>query len=214
VTAAPAITITDQAVALAARLASATPPRRPIIVYGSSTVRLWPNVAAGMGRRDIVPVGFGGATLRDCIDFYDLLVRPLAPRLLVLAAGTNDIEKRNAGPAEILDLVEELIATARATQPTLPVAVLTLKPAPFHGERMHIIRAANARLTQELTAYNTVTLIDIYAAFVDAANQADPRFYAEDMRHLNDDGYAVWNRTIAAALPPPDQSSRQRRKQK
>ncbi len=203
-TLAPAVTIGDQATALAVRLGSMALPKRPIVVYGSSTVRLWPDVAASMGRRDVVPVGFGGATLRDCIDFYDLLVLPLAPRLLVLAAGTNDIEKRNAGPAEILDLVQELIAKARMMQPTVPVAVLTLKPAPFHGERMPVIRAANELLADRLSSLKGVMLIDIYAAFVNAADQADPRFYAEDMRHLNGEGYAAWNRTIAAALPPPD----------
>jgi lysophospholipase L1-like esterase len=202
-TAAPTSSIAEQAVALAARLGRATLPKRPIVIYGSSTVRLWPDVAAALARQDVLPVGFGGATLRDCIDFYELLVQPLAPRLLVLAAGTNDIEKRNAGPAEILELIEDLIAAARSKQPTLPVAVLTLKPAPFHGERMPIIRAANAQLSEKLQTYSGVTLIDIYAAFVDTADQADPRFYAEDMRHLNDAGYAAWNRTIAAGLPPP-----------
>lgn len=202
-TAAPAMSIAEQATTLAARLGNAVLPPRPIVVYGSSTVRLWPD-PVGLGRADVVPVGFGGATLHDCIEFHDLLVRPLAPRLLVVAAGTNDIEKRNAGPEEILALVEKLIATARRQRPALPVAVLTLKPAPFHGERMPVIRAANALLAERLPALNGVTLIDIYAAFVNATDQADPRFYAEDMRHLNDAGYAAWNRTIAAALPPPE----------
>jgi lysophospholipase L1-like esterase len=202
-TAAPTSSIAEQAVALAARLGRATLPQRPIVIYGSSTVRLWPDVAAAMGRQDVLPVGFGGATLRDCIDFYDLLVSPLAPRLLVVAAGTNDIEKRNAGPAEILALIETLIGKARRKQPALPVAVLTLKPAPFHGERMPAIRAANALLAEHLPTNSGVTLIDIYAAFVNTADQADPRFYAEDMRHLNDAGYAAWNRAIAAGLPPP-----------
>lgn len=203
-TAAPAMSIADQATALAARLGSMALPARPIVVYGSSTVRLWPDASAGMGRPDVVPVGFGGATLHDCIEFYDLLVQPLTPRLLVVAAGTNDIEKRNAGPAEILALVKKLIATARRRQTALPVAVLTLKPAPFHGERMPVIRAANALLVDHLPGISGVTLIDIYGAFVNAIDQADPRFYAEDMRHLNDAGYAAWNRTIAAALPPPE----------
>jgi lysophospholipase L1-like esterase len=203
-TAASVIGIADQAEALAARLGNMALPNRPVVVYGSSTVRLWPNAAAGMGRPDVVPVGFGGATLQDCIEFYDLLVRPLSPHMLIVAAGTNDIEKRNADAAEILLLVEKLIATARRKQPVLPVAVLTLKPAPFHGERMPAIRAANALLAERLPALSGVTLVDIYAAFVNAADQADLRFYAEDMRHLNAEGYAAWNRTIAAALPPPE----------
>ncbi|WP_185973561.1 GDSL-type esterase/lipase family protein [Ferrovibrio terrae] len=201
--AAPTIGIAEQAAALAARLGRATLPKNPIVVYGSSTVRLWPDVPASLGRQDVIPVGFGGATLQDCIEFYDLLVRPLAPRLLVVAAGTNDIEKRNAGPAEILALVETLIGKARRKQPALPVVVLTLKPAPFHGERMPAIRAANALLAEHLPACSAVTLIDIYAAFVNTTDQADPRFYAEDLRHLNDVGYAAWNRAIAAGLPPP-----------
>jgi lysophospholipase L1-like esterase len=200
-TATPAISIADQATALAVRLAGMPLPKRPIVVYGSSTVRLWPDVATGLGRQDVIPVGFGGATLQDCIAFYDLLVRPLAPRLLVVAAGTNDIEKRNAGPAEILTLAVKLIGTARRSQPGLPVAVLTLKPAPFHGERMPAIRAANDLLAERLPSLSAVTLIDIYSAFVNAGDQADARFYAEDMRHLNAEGYATWNRTIAAALP-------------
>jgi lysophospholipase L1-like esterase len=203
-TAAAAMSIAEQATALAARLGGMTLPKRPTVVYGSSTVRLWPDVTAALGRQDVVPVGFGGATLLDCIEFYDLLVRPLVPQRLVLAAGTNDIEKWNAGPAEILALVEKLIGTARRKQAALPVAVLTLKPAPFHGERMPTIRATNMLLAERLSSLSAVTLIDTYSPFVNAADEADPRLYAEDMRHLNAAGYAEWNRAIAAALPPPE----------
>jgi lysophospholipase L1-like esterase len=203
-TSAPPMSIADEAKALALRLRDMALPKNPIVVYGSSTVRLWPDPAASLGRQDVVPVGFGGATVRDCIDFYDLLVRPLFPRFLVLAAGTNDIEKRNAGPEDILRLVEEIIATARRTQPALHIAVLTMKPAPYHRDRMVTIRAANDLLVERLSAFTKVTLVDIYSPFVDAAGLADTRFYAEDMRHLNAAGYAAWVRAVAAALPPPE----------
>jgi len=147
-------------------------------------------------------VGFGGATLRDCLRHYDLLVRPVVPSLLVVAAGANDIEKYDCGPEEILSLIVSLIGTARRTQPGLPVAVLTMKPAPFHGPRMATLRATNALLEKRLPAIADVRLVDIFAPFLDAAGNADPRFYAEDQRHLNDAGYAAWSAAIAAALPP------------
>jgi lysophospholipase L1-like esterase len=199
-----AISIAEEAAALASCLAGMVLPKHPIVVYGSSTVRLWPDVPAGLGRQDVVPVGFGGATLRDCHDNYDLLVRPLFPRLLVLAAGTNDIEKRNADAEEIVRLVGEITTAARRTQPALPIAVLTLKPAPYHGERMTAIRAGNALLAARLPAIGNATLIDTFSPFVNAAGEVDPGFYAADMRHLNAKGYETWNSAIKAGLPPPE----------
>jgi len=194
--------IDDQARALAQRLRESVMPKAPLVVYGSSTVRLWPDIQKGLGRADAVAVGFGGATLRDCLAYYDLLVRPLAPGLLVVAAGANDIEKYNCGPEEILALIVSLIEAARKSQPGLPVAVLTMKPAPFHGPRMATLRATNTLLEKHLPGISGVRLIDIFGPFIDADGNADPRFYAEDQRHLNDAGYAAWSEAIAAALPP------------
>lgn len=195
--------IGEQAQALAQRLREMRLPKDPIVVYGSSTVRLWPDIGESLGRADAVAVGFGGATLRDCVAHYDLLVRPLMPRFLVVAAGANDIEKYDAGAETILSTIVALIDTARRAQPELPVAVLTMKPAPFHGPRMAALRATNALLEKRLPEMPDVRLIDIFTPFLNAQGDADPRFYAEDQRHLNDAGYAAWSDAIAAALPPP-----------
>lgn len=194
--------IGEQAQALAQRLREMRLPRNPIVVYGSSTVRLWPDIGKSLGRADAVAVGFGGATLRDCVAHYDLLVRPLAPCFVVIAAGANDIEKYDASAETILATIVELIGTARRTLPDLPVAVLTMKPAPFHGPRMAALRATNALLEKRLPEMPDVRLIDIFAPFLNAQGDADPRFYTEDQRHLNDSGYAAWSEVIAAALPP------------
>ena len=195
--------IGEQAQALAQRLRETRLPKGSIVVYGSSTVRLWPDIGKSLGRSDSVAVGFGGATLRDCVAYYDLLVRPLAPRFLVIAAGANDIEKYDASADTILATIAELIETARRTQPALPIAVLTMKPAPFHGPRMAALRATNALLEKRLPEMPDIRLIDIFAPFLNAQGDADPRFYAEDRRHLNEAGYAAWSDAIAASLPPP-----------
>ncbi len=195
--------IDEQAQALAQRLRETRLPKDPIVVYGSSTVRLWPDIAKSLGRADVAAVGFGGATLRDCVAHCDLLVRPLAPRFLVIAAGANDIEKYDASAETILTTIVELIDTVRRTQPALPIAVLTMKPAPFHGPRMAALRATNALLEKRLPETPDVRLIDIFAPFLNAQGDADPRFYAEDQRHLNEAGYAAWSEAIAASLPPP-----------
>jgi lysophospholipase L1-like esterase len=197
--------------ALATRLAAAARVDRPIVVYGSSTVRLWTGISAALDRADVIAVGFGGARLTDLARHCERLVAPLDPRRLVVAAGANDLEEPGTTPADIVARMHALIDTARRDDATLPIDVLTLKPAPVHAPRMPAILAANRALAASLAAVSGVTLVDTCSAFLGAGGQADPRWYADDRRHMNAAGYALWARLLAAALEhDPDEQSAQR----
>jgi lysophospholipase L1-like esterase len=185
--------------ALAARLAAAPGVFRPIVVYGSSTVRLWTSARADLGRDDVIAVGFGGARLADLTRHCERLVAPLAPRRLVVAAGANDLEEPGTTPADIVARMHTLVDTARRDDATLPVDVLTLKPAPVHTPRMAAILAANRALAASFATTRGLTLVDTCSAFL-ADGQADPRWYADDRRHMNAAGYALWARLLGAAL--------------
>ena len=200
--------------ALAQRLARARRVGRPLVVYGSSTVRLWADPGADLRRDDVVAVGFGGATLLDLERHYDVLVAPLAPALLVVAAGANDLEQLDlqadlrAGGASVPEAVsivarvEALLARARRHDASLPVQVLTLKPAPFHAARMPAILAANQALAEATRRWRKVELVDTCTPFLGADGQADARFYADDRRHMNAHGQALWVQLLGQALPP------------
>jgi hypothetical protein len=186
--------------ALAARLAAAPQVDRPIVVYGSSTVRLWTTVRSDLGRDDVIAVGFGGARLADLTCHCERLVTPLGPRRLVVAAGANDLEEPGTTPADIVARMHALVDTALRDDATLPVDVLTLKPAPVHAPRMAAILAANRALAASFATGRGVVLVDTCSAFLGADGQADPRWYADDRRHMNAAGYALWARLLAAAL--------------
>jgi lysophospholipase L1-like esterase len=190
--------------ALAARLAAAPRPAHPLVVYGSSTVRLWTRAAADLARGDALAVGFGGATLLDLAHHYDTLVAPLAPAALVVAAGANDLEQGDASAASIVARVMELIERARRHDPDLPIVVLTLKPAPYHAARMPAILAANHALAEALSACPGVTLVDTCTPFLGRDGLADPGYYADDRRHMNAEGYALWASLLAHALDDND----------
>jgi lysophospholipase L1-like esterase len=197
--------------ALATRLAAAARVDRPIVVYGSSTVRLWTSVVADLGRADVIAVGFGGARLADLTRHCERLVAPLAPRRLVVAAGANDLEEPGTTSADIVTRMHVLIDTARRADATLPVDVLTLKPAPVHAPRMPAMLAANRALAASFAESRGVALVDTCSAFLGADGQADPRWYADDRRHMNAAGYALWARLLGAALEhDPDEQSAQR----
>jgi len=195
---------------LAARLAGTPRVERPIVVYGSSTVRLWTSAATDLGRADVIAVGFGGARLADLARHCERLVKPLTPRRLVVAAGANDLEEPGTTPADIVARVHLLVDTARRDDPTLSIDVLTLKPAPVHAPRMAAILVANRALAASFAASRGVALIDTCSAFLGADGQADPRWYADDRRHMNGAGYALWARLLAAALEHDHDQSAQR----
>ena len=70
------------------------PPQGAIVFVGSSTVRLWKTLAEDFPHHNVINRGFGGSELADSVHFADRIVTPYKPRLIVLFAGTNDI---NAG---------------------------------------------------------------------------------------------------------------------
>src|SRR5580693_8961009 len=70
---------------------SQPPPRAPVLFYGSSSIRFWPDLRRDFPGRPVLNRGFGGASLADCVHFFDRLIVPYAPRVLVLYAGDNDL---------------------------------------------------------------------------------------------------------------------------
>ena len=68
-----------------------SPPRGCIVFVGSSSIRLWTNMAADFPGFPVVNRGFGGSQLADSVNFADRIITPCAPRQVVIYAGGNDI---------------------------------------------------------------------------------------------------------------------------
>src|SRR5450432_4105398 len=75
--------------------------RCPAVFYGSSTIRMWDGLAAGLKIPNLVNCGFGGSTLEACAYFFERLVPPLSPSALVVYAGDNDLGDGRS-PADVL----------------------------------------------------------------------------------------------------------------
>lgn len=188
--------------ALAVRLASMARPARPIVVYGSSTVRLWPDPQRDLRRSDVIAVGFGGACLADLERHYARLVAPLEPAVLVIAAGANDLADPAVTADQVARRMVSLVRTAQARSAPLGLRVLTLKPSPELDAQIARILAANAALADAF-AGSEVRLVDTCTPFLARDARAEPRYYAADRRHMNAAGYERWSACLAAALPEP-----------
>ena len=60
---------------------AAEAPSNAVVFYGSSSLRLWDDLAERFPGRTVVNRGFGGSTLAECIDLLPRVVFPPSSRL-------------------------------------------------------------------------------------------------------------------------------------
>jgi lysophospholipase L1-like esterase len=176
------------------------PPTSAVVFYGSSTMRRW-NLAESFPGMETVNRGFGGAHMADLPHFVRQLVVPLRPRVVVMYAGGNDIE-RGAMPE---DLVANFARTVRYIQvawPETKIVVFGVKATPALAKEMAKIRETN----QQLRAYaererprlpNTresgpIVFLDVEKAILDAKGQPRKDLFLEDGVHLTPAGYTLY----------------------
>lgn len=180
------------------------PPEAPIVFVGSSSIRLWDDLAEHMAPLVVLRRGVGGAKVGDVLHYADRLVSRYEPRAVAIFVGTNDLGSALGNvpktPERVLELTRELVARLRAAQPGLPVYWLAVKPTTRDPSRWERGRVLNERVAAWAAGEPGVHYVDANAGLMDAAGGADPSLLMLDGIHLNDAGYAVWAAPIRARL--------------
>src|SRR6202044_813897 len=60
------------------------PPKNAILFIGSSTLRKWTTLAEDFPGRSVFNRGFGGSQMSDAVYYFDRIVAPYQPNLIVL----------------------------------------------------------------------------------------------------------------------------------
>jgi lysophospholipase L1-like esterase len=138
---------------------------------------------------------FGGSRTSDVLERFDLLVRPLAPRIVVYYCGSNDI---NAGetPAAIFARVHAFEARLRALQPQVRFIYVSIARAPQKKDRMADVDAANALIREFCAAAPRCRFVDVNPALVDDRGNPRPGFYRDDMLHYHPAAYVAFTEVL------------------
>jgi len=170
-------------------------PPDAAVFYGSSSIRLWDNLAQSFPGIPVVNRGFGGSTLAECIEFLPRVVLPLRPASLVLYAGDNDLEQ-GAAPEQALVLFHQFIERIREHCPLMPIAYISTKPSPVRFWNLTNIRRANDLIRDACSGCPGVTYIDIFPLMLSPAGGSRPDLFNDDGLHMNSAGYALWTGEI------------------
>jgi lysophospholipase L1-like esterase len=175
------------------------PPIHPILFTGSSSIRLWTNLASTFPGEVILNRGFGGSTLKDLLFYFDRIVLPYHPRAVVVYEGDNDLA-RDVGVASVAADAIKLLDRVKRQLPGTPVIFLAVKPSPSRRTLLKAQQDLNERLKAFARHRPGVLFADTFSPILDASGQPDPRYFQSDGLHLNSLGYAAWQPAIATAL--------------
>jgi lysophospholipase L1-like esterase len=173
------------------------PPPGGVVFVGSSSIRLWRNVASEFPDQPVViNRGFGGSTLSDCVRHYDRLVTLYKPHLVVLYAGDNDLAQ-GSSPREVAEKFAAFVERVHERLPETRIAFISIKPSPGRVALLDKVRAANALIRAYVAQHPAeLDFIDVFTPMLDANGNPRRELFKDDSLHLNEHGYALWRATL------------------
>lgn len=175
-----------------------------VLFVGSSTIRLWSNLAQDFRQ---VPVvinrGFGGSTMADCSLFTRELVVRYKPKHVLVYAGDNDLAEGRT-PMQVMESFARFATSVRTELPDARISYISIKPSPLREKLLPQAREANDMIAAYITRLPNSEYIDIFTPMLGADGRPRGELFGGDRLHLNDEGYRLWKSVIAAHVPVPE----------
>ncbi len=170
-----------------------------MLFVGSSTIRLWPNLAGDFPNVAVVQRGFGGSELDEVIYYAPRIVLPHRPRLIVLYAGDNDLASGKS-PETVLQDYKTFVALVRRALPETRVAFISIKPSGDRWALVDKMRRANALVRDNTATDPRLIYVDAFTPMLGADGLPRTELFLEDKLHMNAQGYALWRGLLEAMV--------------
>jgi len=178
-------------------LAQHPPPAKPVVFYGSSSIRMWDTLEADFPDAKVTNCGFGGSTMEACAAFFERIVAPLSPSAMVMYAGDNDLWDGNT-PAFVEEQLRSLLGKLDTSFGDVPLLLLNVKPSPTRLSMRDRMEETNQRFVSVCAERPHTRVLDIFTPML---RHGEPRYelYLEDGIHLSRAGYALWTELVQGA---------------
>ncbi len=198
-----------------------------ILFYGHSLFTRWGGAAWGYRRLDqdirmkdgslaCVNHGFGTSTSEEMLYYYDRMVRPWAPRGLVMMSLSND-GMYGMGVEQTLSNLFRICHWARTDFPGIKIFLIESHPNPKQGQAttrdewnagFHRVRRYNQALALYAQTHEDTQVIrlwnrpEFFETPEDVGNPHKVRtdIFADDGVHLNQKGYDIFGPIVQDAL--------------
>lgn len=175
-----------------------SPPERAILFVGSSSIRLWLTRQA-FPEFPVMNRGFGGAHISDVLYYYQQLLAPYDPSVIVFYCGDNDIADGKTAEQVFEDYLE-LVKRILDNKPLVKFIYLPIKPSPSRFSHWTEMNRLNAMIKDFNDKNPRLFYVDVATVLLNTKAEPDSAFFISDLLHLNEKGYESWNKILVPQL--------------
>ena len=176
------------------------PPKKAVVFVGSSSFKLWKNAQQDFPDTQIINRGFGGSSLPHVIEYADEIVIPYRPSKVVVYCGENDFMADSVTSEIVAERFKTLFHLLRKEIPKSEIIFVSMKPSPSRQRLMPKIDRANHMIRDFLESRRKTGYVDIWDDMLDANGEPRRELFLKDMLHMNEQGYAIWQKAISPYL--------------
>lgn len=187
--------------AFAAEDAAQPPPERPIVFTGSSSIRLWKDLATDYPGMRVMNRGFGGSRVSDLGRHFERVILQYRPRQVVIYSGTNDVN----GGVPVDEVVADIRAVVDRIHRELPdarVLFLSLALNPARWAKRDLMLETNAKVRAYLEQDPRNHFLDVNPVMLGPDGLPKPDIFVADRLHMNRKGYELWVPLVRPWLAP------------
>ena len=176
-----------------------TPPENAVLFVGSSSIRVWESLRQSFPNLKVINRGFGGSHLADVNYYFDKIVAPYNPKIMVLYAGENDITA-GVAPETVLENYRKFAALAHGKFPKAKIFYVSLKPSIARRTLADKFRQTNNLIKTEIAKDKMAEFVDVFTPMLGADGEPLPDIFQADNLHMNEKGYAIWTKVLGKYL--------------
>jgi lysophospholipase L1-like esterase len=177
------------------------PPANAILFVGSSSFRKWTDVQAYFPGYTIINRGFGGSVLPDVVRYANDIIIPYRPKQVLIYCGDNDLASSDSiTPQMVAGRFSQLFTVIRNALPKSKVSFVSIKPSPSRERLMPKMKQANSLIKSFLAKQKNTSYINVFNPMLLPNGKPKPDLFLEDKLHMNEKGYAIWQKAIQPYL--------------
>ncbi len=173
-------------------------PADPILFVGSSSIRMW-KTRESFPDLPVINRGFGGSHISDVAHFFDRIVLPYAPKLIVFYAGDNDVAGGKSACRVLCDY-RRFVELVHTKLPDTSIVFIPIKPSGRRWSLWGEMKKANDLIQAFSGKDSRLFLADLATPLLNAEGKPDDSLFLSDRLHLNGKGYQAWNRALRPVM--------------